>query len=282
MHIEDILIYPVKALRGGSHEDAQVEPWGLRGDRCWMVVDANGRFITQRDIGRMALIQAVNSGAGIILATRAGARIEVTRPDQAAETILVTLWKDTVPAQVADAAANGWASEALGVACRLVYLADKAARRINPAFASDRQSVSFADGFPVLLASSTSMADLNTRLPAPIIIGRFRPNLVVAGAAPWEEDEWRAVRIGAVIFDVVKPCDRCIVTTIDPETGEQPDRLEPLRTLGTFRRDVNGHVMFGQNLIPRRPGQIRVGDSVQVIERGTRNFALYAPEPAEA
>jgi uncharacterized protein YcbX len=281
MHVDDIRTYPVKALRGGQHPSAEIEPWGLRGDRVWMVVDDNNRGLTQRELGCMALMQAANTAAGVMITTHEGERIDVSAPDETADTEDVAVWDDIVPARVADAAANEFLSRALGRPCRLVRLADPSARKLPREFAANGDSVSFADGFPVLLASTASLEDLNARLPAPVCIDRFRANIVVRGAAAWEEDEWRVVRIGGAVFDVVKPCDRCVVTTIDPETGERPDRLEPLRTLATFRRDRRGRVMFGQNLVPRSLGQIEVGDGVEVLERGARNFDVFVPDSAK-
>jgi uncharacterized protein YcbX len=228
----------------------------------------------------MALITAAVTPSGVTLTDRRGDRIEVAHPSPATAPEFVTVWRDRVAALPAAEATHAWLSRALDVACRLVHLSDTAARPIDPVFADSGAdagtTVSFADGFPLLLASLGSLDDLNARLARPIPIGRFRPNLVVAGAPPWEEDSWRLIRIGAVVLRVVKPCDRCVVTTIDPATGERPDGDEPLRTLRRFRRDVNGRVMFGQNLIPRTRGRIHIGDAVEVLERGPPNVHLRA------
>jgi uncharacterized protein YcbX len=158
-----------------------------------------------------------------------------------------------------------WLGGVLGVACRLVYLADAEARAVNPEFGAPGDVVSFADGYPLLLCSAASLAALNAGLAVPVPMLRFRPNLVVEGAAAWAEYDWARVRIGGVVFRAVKPCDRCVVTTIDPETGLQPDPDEPLRTLKMFRRDARGRVLFGQNLVPDGGGIVRVGDAVEVL-----------------
>jgi uncharacterized protein YcbX len=279
--VAELRIHPVKGLRGGLHTTADVEPWGLVGDRRWMVVDAAARFLTQRELNHMALIEARNTAAGITLAVPGMEVVIIPFPAPDAETLDVVVWRDTVGAVAAGAAADAWISAALGLSCRLVYLADTTGRKIDPAFATDGQTVNFADGFPVLLGSLASLADLNTRVAVPIPIGRFRPNIVVNGAAPWAEDCWRRIRIGDVLFSVVKPCDRCIVTTIDPETGQRPDKTEPLRTLGKIRRDRRGGVMFGQNLIPENAGRIAAGAQVEVLEYGPPNVMLMSAGEAE-
>ena len=274
--VTELRIHPVKGLRGGLHRTADIEHWGLAGDRRWMVVDAAGRFLSQREHNTMALVEARNTATGITLTTPGMEGMIIPFPAPETETFDVVVWRDTVRAVPAGAAADAWISAALGLCCRLVYLADTAGRKIDPAYSSAGQTVNFADGFPVLLTSMTSLADLNTRLAVPIPIGRFRPNIVVSGAVPWAEDCWRRIRIGDVLFRVVKPCDRCIVTTIDPETGQRPDKTEPLRTLATFRRDQRGGVMFGQNLIPENTGRIAAEDRVVVLEHGPPNVMLMS------
>lgn len=271
MHLADIRIYPVKALRGGSRVQADVEPWGLVGDRRWMVVDAAGTFITQRTHQRMALIAVEEVSGGVRIEAPGEPALEVTTPDETAETIAVTVWSDTVPARLASQAAGAMLERALGEPCRLVWMHDPRARVTDPAHAPAGSTVNFADGFPVLLGSTASIDALNGWLPSPIGIGRFRPNLVVEGASAWEEDCWRRIRIGGVSFLVAKASDRCIVTTIDQDTGERPDKTEPLRTLGRYRNDVSGGVMFGQNLVPENAGSIRVGDPIEILKIGAPN-----------
>jgi hypothetical protein len=191
----------------------------------------------------------------------------VPYPAPDAKTPTVTVWRSTLPAATATETAALWLSDILGRPCHLVFMADPASRPVDPAYAQPHDTVSFADGFPVLLASTASLDDLNTRLANPVPIGRFRPNLVVSNAVPWAEDAWRRIRIGDVVFRLPKPCTRCIVTTVDQQTGERPDPQEPLRTLATFRRGAGG-VMFGQNMVPEAPGRISVGDTVHVLETG--------------
>jgi uncharacterized protein YcbX len=265
VRVSEIRIFPVKGLRGEVLAAAEVTPAGLAGDRRWMVVDARGRFLSQRELPRMALVQARLVGGGVVLSAGGVAVLAVRVPGGDAARRDVAIWRDTVPAADAGDTAAAWLGGVLGVACRLVYLADDGARGVNREFGAPGDVVSFADGYPLLLASSASLAALNARLAVPVAMLRFRPNLVIEGAAAWAEYEWARVRIGQAVFRVVKPCDRCVVTTIDPETGLRPDTEEPLRTLKTFRRDARGRVLFGQNLVPDGGGVVRVGDTVEVL-----------------
>ncbi len=266
LRLAEIRIYPVKSCRGDTHTSARVEPRGLAGDRRWLIVDAGGRFLTQRELPRMALLAARNEPDGLTLGAPGLAPIQIAPPPLHATPRLVTIWRDTVAAVPAGPAADAWLSTALGLPCGLVHQADPRSRPVAPAYAAPGDVVSFADGFPLLLTTTSSLADLNARLPAPVEMLRFRPNLVIDGATPWAEDHWRRIRIGDASFRVPKPCDRCIITTIDPETGLRPNPEEPLRTLKTFRRDAAGRVLFGVNLVPDKCASVRVGDELTVEE----------------
>jgi hypothetical protein len=174
----------------------------------------------------------------------------------------VTVWDDSVVASDQGDAAATLLSDHLGQPCRLVRVDE--ARIADQAYAAPGTVVGFADGFPLLLITDASLGALNGRLPMPLPIDRFRPNLVVSGAEPFAEDGWRRIRIGDIELDVVKPCARCTITTVDQATGRR-DGAEPLRALGTFRRGRRG-VLFGQNLVHRSQGLLRVGDPVEVLE----------------
>jgi uncharacterized protein YcbX len=235
-----------------------------------MVVRPDGVFLTQRDLPGLALIRPEVSPQGVrlsadglppVTALPEGGRFEVV------------VWKDRVPAATCGAAVDGWLSEALKTPCRLVYLDDPLMRLVAARWRQGAESVSFADGFPVLLTSLASLGALNAQLDRPVRINRFRGNIVVTGAAPWAEDFWGVVRIGGVRLRVAKPCERCIVTTIEQETALRPDTSEPLRTLGRIRRDARG-VMFGQNLVPLEEGEVKVGDPVEIVEQGASNVSL--------
>ncbi len=265
MRVSDIRIYPVKGLRGHSVSEAVVEPWGLAGDRRYMVVDEAGRFVTQRQVPRMAVVEADLVAGGLELAAAGLNRIAVEEPGAGAAPVVVTVWNSEVPARDAGADAAAWLSAALGTACRLAFMAEPAsARPVDPDFAEPRDRVSFADGFPLLVTNDASLADLNARLPVPVGMDRFRTSVAVEGAEPWAEDGWARLHIGAVLFAGTKDCARCAVTTVDQDTGVRSDDTEPLRTLARFRRKAGGRIIFGQNLIPRGLGRIAVGDAVRV------------------
>jgi uncharacterized protein len=254
--------YPVKSLRGTRCNALPVAARGPLADRQWMLVDAQGGFLTQRQLPRMALIDVRLDGDG--LALRCGrSALTVARPPIDAPLLEVTVWRDRCLAQAADAEADRWFSGLLGRPCRLVYLPDSQVRAVDPRFARPDDQVGFADGFPFLLISQASLDDLNARLAQPVPMLRFRPNLVVAGCAAFAEDGWRRIRIGEIDFRVAKPCSRCIVPTIDPETAERA--AEPLRTLAGYRRR-DKQVFFGQNLIHDGLGELREGMPVEVLE----------------
>jgi hypothetical protein len=193
----------------------------------------------------------------------------VDTPNEGAGACDVTIWDGTARAIGAASEADAFLSGVLGTKVRLVHLANPKARPIDAKYGGEH--LSFADDYPLLMASRSSLADLCTRAGADIAMGRFRPNFVIAGAAPWEEDNWRAIRIGNVRFRVAAPCARCVVTTYDPDTGVQSDPHEPLRTLGRFHRARDGGVIFGQNLIPENAGSVCIGDKVEVLSQGASN-----------
>jgi len=257
MILDAIHIYPVKGLRGFPVQEAVVEPWGLQGDRRWMVADTGGRYLTQRDLPGMARIAAKPDGTGITLSADGMVPLHVPTPRTPAE---VLVWRDQVQAQEAGPDAAAWLSRALSHPCRLVHMGDPAAARpVDPAYARPEDRVSFADGFPVLAVNAASLDDLNARLAQPVPMDRFRSNLVVSGAPAWAEDGWRRLHVGPVPFRAPKPCARCVVVTTDQATGARPRDREPLRTLTAFRRDAAGRVIFGQNLIPDGAGRIAIG-----------------------
>ncbi|MDT0498755.1 MOSC domain-containing protein [Algiphilus sp. W345] len=263
--LSGLYIYPVKSCAAVSVQQVGVEPRGLAGDRRWMIVDATGHFITGREQPRLTLIHAHRVESGLTLSAPGQPEIVVARPDSAAARAPVVVWHSEVQALPAAPEASEWISRFLGRPARLAYQDAAAQRLIGSSRVHPDDEVSFADAYPMLLISEASLAGLNHRIGRELSMLRFRPNLVVSGTSAHAEDEWKRVRIGAVEFDVVKPCARCKFTTIDPETAERDPRGEPLRTLATYRR-VGSEVMFGQNLVARSGGGLRIGDTVEVIE----------------
>ena len=281
--VTDLYRYPVKSCRGERLPAASVEPWGLAGDRRWMIVDPGGEVMTARERPRLLLVTAVLASDGTIRLTEPGMPDLTVRVPQGGELVPVTVWDSKLLAALASAAADAWLSEVVGESVRLVYLDDPMRRRTNPAYSRDGDRVSFADGYPLLLTAESSLGDLNELIAAgplaaegPLPMRRFRPNVVVAGAGPWAEDGWRRLRIGDAVFRSVKGCARCVLTTINPDTAAKGK--EPIATLARFRR-WDGKVWFGINLIPDSPqhggaasstgpaGAIRVGDPVQILEQ---------------
>lgn len=254
--------YPVKSCRGIGIERGEIGPRGFDGDRGFVIVNENRVFLTQRDIPRLALI--VPKLAETTLSLSALGTEPITLPIRRAGPIEpVTVWRDTCEAvDQGDDVAN-WLSGYLDRDVRLMRMADGSVRRVDPAYARQPDDqVSFADAYPFLLISQASLDDLNSRMGAPLPMNRFRPNIVVAGCEPYAEDSWRTIRIGSVLFDVVKPCARCVTTQIDQATAKQG--ADPLRTLARYRL-VNGGMLFGQNLIHHGPGMISAGDEVQIV-----------------
>jgi len=256
-----LYIHPVKSLHRVDMTALELDPWGPRGDRRWLVVAPDGRFMTQRQHPAMARILTALNGETLHLTGSAGSALRIDPPAPQAPAIKVSVWKDhAIAARDAGDEAAAWLSAILGTACRLVHMADPAHAR-----PTDFGSVSFADGFPLLVTNTASLDDLNARLDQPVPMERFRPNIVIETDQPWAEDEWRSIRIGTVELDLVKPCSRCIVTTIDQESGTIPVPREPLKTMTGFRHRPGG-VMFGQNAVIRHAGTIRLGDAVELID----------------
>jgi uncharacterized protein len=268
VQLASIHVYPLKGGRGVDLPSSLVEPWGLAGDRRWLLVDEEFRFMSQREHAGMArLVVTIEPGAGIAVSSAGHAPLRVAVPGPSAEMLKVTVWRSTVLAAAAGPEADAWFSAYLGQPVQLVYLDDPTRRAVDPEFGAEGDVVSFADGYPLLLTNTGSLDQLGEWLSAagnqPVPMNRFRPNVVVTGSAPWAEDRWRRVRIGSVSFRVAKPCGRCVVTTTDQVTGERGG--QPLKMLAARRR-FGKSLVFGQNIIPDSPGLIRVGDSVEITE----------------
>jgi uncharacterized protein len=259
-----IHIFPIKSCAPTLPGQAEVEARGLRGDRRWMIVDASGKFVSARKQPRLVLIRATFSAEGLNLEAPGMPTLQLV-PAADADRIPVTVWGDEFDALAAEPAADAWISNYLGSSARFVTMDASVSRPVDPDYSPGGDEVSFADGFPLLLISQASLDALNRRLETSVPMLRFRPNLVIAGTEPHAEDGWRSIRIGDVQFDVVKPCSRCVLTTVDPELGMFDPAGEPLRTLIGYRRTPDG-VMFGQNLIARSLGEIRLGDAVEILD----------------
>ncbi|MNE23784.1 MOSC domain protein [compost metagenome] len=260
--------YPLKSGKFEPLQDIRLDALGLEGDRRWMVVEeSNGRFLTQRLLPQLGRIEARWQDGGRALSLRAPGMPDllVAVPGGSEQLRGVTIWRDSLQVPDAGDAAAKWVSDFLGRSCRLVQIPEQRARQVDTAYAEPGERVHFADGFPLLLIGQGSLEDLSARVGRPLEMLRFRPNLVVSGAEPYAEDSWKRIRIGALEFRVAKPCSRCILTTIDPHTGERSADREPLATLKTYR-EKDGEMLFGQNLIAEGTGELRVGMPVEILE----------------
>ena len=259
-----IHIYPVKALGGMTLAESPVTSRGLQYDRRFMVVDSNHQFLTQREHPKMATVWVEIENGQVIFSAADVDSISFPATPKAFPTRTVQVWSSHVRAHTVTPEADQWLSDYLDADVRLVYMPDSAERGINPGYAKNNEIVSFADGYPLLIASEASLADLNARIVAnggqPVPMNRFRPNLVIAGCEAYAEDRLGEIVIGDAVFRAVKPCIRCQVTTTDQAAGVVRGP-EPLQTLATYRDSPDG-VMFGMNLIPVRLATVRVGDVV--------------------
>ena len=281
MHISQINIYPIKSLRGISVESALVEQRGLRYDRRWMLTDREGKFLTQRDFPRLAALVPMIGETGLRVLDESRGAIDIAFEAGTGDVRDVVIWNSVCQGEVYGAEVNAWFSEAIGTNCQLVYMPEETRRGINPRFNNGDDIVSFADGYPVMILGESSLADLNSFLDTPLPMNRFRPNLVIADSHAFDEDNWERVSIGSAEFRTTKPCERCVITTIEQSRGEF-DGKEPLRTLATYRlakqvipdtyRSLGigaRAVLFGQNLVPELWGtNIFVGDRVSMLENG--------------
>lgn len=273
MCLSEINVYPIKSLRGVSLKTSLVENRGLQFDRRWMLVDERNQFLTQRDFPKMATVGVKITNDGLLVSS-GGETLEISFEPQTNETANVKIWSSRCLGRIYEKKINEWFSDVLETSCRLVLMPEDAKRRVNYFYAVRRDDVvSFADGYPFLLIGESSLADLNSRLDAPVPMDRFRPNLVVSDSGAFAEDEWKKIRIGANVFHVVKPCARCVITTIDQRRGTKTG-AEPLKTLAAYRipkRSVKKKILFGQYLIAENVGAVlNVGDKIEAIETKDR------------
>ncbi|HKU63094.1 MAG TPA: MOSC N-terminal beta barrel domain-containing protein [Gemmatimonadales bacterium] len=259
--VSSLVVYPIKSAGGIAVEQVDVDDFGLRHDRRWMVVDPRGGMITQRTHPRLALARPALEGDRLVVRGPGLDPLSLPLRPAAAVGTTVGIWEDECTAAWQGEAAASWFSRLLEAEVMLVYMPDTTWRPVDPTRAPASSRVGFADAFPFLLLSEESLADLNARLPAPVPMNRFRPNLVIRGGTPFVEDRLDAFGIGEIGFRAVKPCDRCVITTTDQETTERG--VEPLRTLATFRK-VDGKVYFGQNALHHGPGRLAVGMPVRL------------------
>ena len=277
MKIEGLNIHPLKSGRAIPVESASVRLDGLVGDRRFMIVEPDGRFITQRELQALARVEATAVGESLHLEMEGRQLFASFEPEDRLD---VTVWDSPVNAAVADEAVNDVLSDWLERPVKLVHMDALAYRAEGEDWAGEPAPVGFADGFPILVTTTGSLADLNRTMVAkgqePVGMDRFRTNILVSCDDPWEEDLWEAIEINGIVFDFVKPCARCIMTTQDQMTGERIGG-NPIQGLAEKRMSADRRVpgvLFGWNAVPRGEGEIRLGDAVRVTKTRTERWPM--------
>ncbi len=274
LRVSALYVHPVKSCAGVRVSELTLDALGAVDDRRFMLVDPPGNFVSQRRHPQLALVRVVRrDDGGVVLTAAARASLDVPVPSPSLAPRLVTIWDDTVSVRDCGDAAAAWLSAVIGLAVRLVHMASDSVRPVDPRFAPPDARTALSDGFPLLVATDASLADLIARAGTPLEMDRFRPNVVLSGSEPWEEDTWDALQIGDVTLQLVKPCARCAITLVDPRTGSVG--VEPLRTLARFRRGADlgyggaetAKTYFAWNALHDSPGRLRVGDDVRVVRR---------------
>lgn len=273
MILNDIFIYPVKSLACIRVSEWEVVETGLKYDRQWMLIDEQRQFLSQRRLPKMALIQTRLTDSELILSAPNFADFYLPLESKGGAIIQSTVWKDCCDAQHVSNAADLWFSDVLEMPCQLVYLPTETKRGVDLNYANDADRVAFADGFPFLIVSENSLNALNAELEKPIEMVRFRPNLVISGCDAYSEDFWREIQISDIVFRLPKPCSRCSVPGINPETAEVTK--EPLTTLSRLRKWQN-KIYFGQNALHDSVGILKIGDNVEVKISGEKQPPIFS------
>ncbi|WP_296699167.1 MOSC N-terminal beta barrel domain-containing protein [Algoriphagus sp.] len=263
--VQDIFIYPIKSLGGVRLEEAWAEEKGLQYDRRWMLVSEDGNFISQREYPYLALLQIAIAHDSLLVFDKKNRSSQIRIPFEQFldEKIEVTIWDDQVTAVKVGTEFDRWFSEKLGINVFLVKMPETTLRKVDPKYAKNGETVSFADGMPYLIIGQSSLDDLNSKLENPVPMNRFRPNIVFSGGKAFDEDKMYSIRIGDLEFSIIKPCARCVLTTVDQNSGKKGK--EPLKTLSSYRTS-NNKVLFGQNMVAMSVGKIYVGDPIIVMD----------------
>lgn len=265
LSVSELTIYPIKSARGISLSSMQLHQKGPDCDRRWMVIDKNNTFVTQRKDTKMCLIDTQLMGQSLLLSAEGFGECSV--PKGGAELSASSVWGTDVKGEDCGDEAAQWISRFLGKECRIIYMKDDHSRLVDRNFATQREQLGFADGFPLLITTQASLDDFNKKLLGSsngLAIGmtRFRPNIVITGNAPWAEDKWQRIAIGGIELSLVKPCSRCIMPSVNPETAEK--QMAVNQALLTYRRRGK-QTYFGQNALYNTLGQINVGDDVEIL-----------------
>lgn len=264
--VSSLHVYPIKSCRGLDLKAVRFDLLGPLYDRRFMLVDETGMFLTQRELPRMALIEPRLGPTALQISAPGMPQLKVAMTQRDAKRLEIRIFRHSGPAEDAGDHAADWFSSVLERPCRLVRFPDDAVRAVSKSHTALDARVGFADGYPALLLSEASLADLNGRTKERMGMERFRPNIVVRDCEAFAEDAWKRIRIGDLVLDVVKPCDRCSITTVDQRSAAVGK--EPLATLASYRQR-DGKVLFGQNCVHHGPGSVRVGDEVEILEKAS-------------
>lgn len=265
IQLSEIHVYPLKSAGSISYDSAAVHIQGLQYDRSWALFDASNKLITAREYPRLLDLQTRIHNKELEISLSGNVQLTIPLKYRGTAVPDLSFFSRTVDGVLLHDDFHQWFSDYLGVPCRLFFQNEQVPRYVLDRHGGqEHDEVSFADQCPLLLISTASLIDLNSRLDKQISMQNFRPNLVVDGCAAYAEDQWKVLRIGDVEFEVAQACVRCVFTTIDPVTKEKGK--EPLKTLASYRRGSDGGVIFGVHLIPRRLGSIRLGDKVSIIQ----------------
>jgi uncharacterized protein YcbX len=262
VRLSEIWIYPVKSLGGIQVSKSKVLEKGLLHDRRWMLVDEHGLFLTQRVVPTMSLFKLKLDNGKIKIQFGAN---WIELPNTSNGSLQqAKVWDDEVMVKEVDSEISNWFSDLLKMKCKLVSFPEDQRRYVDEKFSINNENVSLADAYPFLIIGQRSLDGLNAKLSKPLPMNRFRPNFVFTGGEPHEEDGWRNFSIGSNRFIGVKPCGRCVLTTVDQDTAQKGD--EPLRTLATYRKQEN-KINFGQNLLAVDHLEVKVGDVITIQTR---------------
>ncbi len=262
IELTSLHIYPIKSCAGFSLTEMEVGPRGPLYDREWMIIDENAKFLTQRQHPRMALIKVHLGKNELEISGPEHSPIQIPLNKPHEKDLEVEVWSDKCQAHSEGAEAEKWLTSFLGRPSRLVRMKSNFKRLLPAKYEMPKAHTGFADSLPFLLISEESLADLNSRIGQQLEMNRFRPNLVICGGGAYAEDTWKRLRIGAIEFEIKKPCTRCSITTVDQATAETGK--EPLKTLATYRRDRN-KIFFGQHPVHLNLGHLKVGDALTVL-----------------
>ncbi|EPJ49258.1 MAG: hypothetical protein OFPI_25630 [Osedax symbiont Rs2] len=279
-YVSSLAIYPLKSSAAISCETIEVLGTGLLGDRRFMLTKADGTFVTGRTHPKITSINSYYSGDNLVLQHSSCEDFVLAEENFSSGYISTSVWGTSFLGRGCGTAADQWISELLAEPLRILYFGEQSDRAVKK---HEQHQLGFADGFPLLLTNDNSLQHLNQRLPAPVSMANFRPNICIVGLPAWGEDEWAQIRIGDVLFELPKPCSRCIFTTVDPNTQLLDKNVEPLKTLTSYRQEQDGtNVMFGENMLALNSGSIKVGDKVEVIKTKPRPVYTDNWQPTQA